>query len=380
MLAWFLADVVEVHSMRRRSLFSLGVVIGVTVVPCFLEAQELLTNGGFELVPPDLGGPYTSPPGWTLTEGPLVPSIPASDPTLGGNNPYLGDYNNSGVQTLPCPGILCNAVDAGDYVLWRKQVGGPGTLANRHPNFVGQPNVFPAEYNIWRTRFGYPYVMDLAQPSNFSHLLFEGDWQVWFEPYNGTEAAAEDNFAHLTQLVQGTPGLQYTFTGWALFEDYFPGGVDNLNAAPGGVPSGAPFNDGPPSPTDSFFGLDFLDASGNVLAGSVEKELKADGQPSNTTWVQHTLVGIAPAGTVSVRVRATMLDGVYNPLPSPQVFQMSFFVDAFSLTATTPGAGSASGIPEPSTALLSTLATVGSISTLRFRSNTRRRRGGVDCE
>jgi hypothetical protein len=347
MLTWFLGDAVEVHSMRRRSLFSLAVVAGLTVAPGFVEAQNLLTNGGVELVPPDLGGPYTSPPGWTLTEGPLVPSLPASDPTLGNDNPYLGDYNNSGVQTLPCPGILCNAVDAADYVLWRKQVGGPGTLANRHPNFVGQPNVFPAEYNIWRSRFGYPYVMDLAQPSNFSHLLFEGDWQVWFEPYDGTDAGQEDNFAHLTQTVPGTPGLQYTMTGWALFEDYFPGGVDNLNAAPGGVPSGAPFNDGAPSPTDSFFGLDFLDASGNVLAGSVEKELKADGQPSNTTWVQHTLAGTAPAGTVGVRVRATMLDGVYNPLPSPQTFQQSFFVDDFSLTAGA-GAGTASGsVPEP---------------------------------
>jgi hypothetical protein len=42
-----------------------------------------------------------------------------------------------------------------------------------------------------------------------------------------------------------------------------------------------------------------------------------------------------------------MLDGVYNPLPSPQTFQQSFFVDDFSLTAGA-GAGTASGsVPEP---------------------------------
>jgi hypothetical protein len=157
--------------------------------------------------------------------------------------------------------------------------------------------------------------------------------------------------------VPGTPGFEYTMTGWALFEDYFPGGVDNLNLEVAGVPTGAPFNDGPPSPTDSFFGLDFLDVNGNVLAGSIEIELKAAGQPSNTTWTQHTLVGVAPAGTVNVRVRATMTDGVYNPLPSPQVYQMSFFVDAFSLTAGPPGSGSGAGaVPEPATWILFAMA------------------------
>ena len=376
MPAWFLADVVEVYSMRRRSLFSLAVVAGLTVAPCFVEAQELLTNGGLELVPPDAGGPYKSPPGWTLDEGPLVPSEPGPNPAFP-TGPYLGDYNNAGA-TVPCPGIECRAVDGADYVLWRKQLGGPSTLANRHPNFAGQPNVFPAEYSIWRSRFGYPFVMDLAQPSNFSHLLFEGDWQVWFEPFNGTEAEAEDNFAHLTQSVPGTPGLQYTMTGWALFEDYFPGGVTNLNAEVGGVPTGAPFNDGPLSPTDSFFALDFLDSSGTVLGGSVEKELKADGQLSNTTWMEHTLSAVAPPGTTNVRVRASMLDGVYNPLPSPQVFQMSFFVDAFSLTAA-PGAGSASGIPEPSSAVLGYFAICAAIAA-RVQSKVRRRREGVDFE
>jgi hypothetical protein len=193
--------------------------------------------------------------------------------------------------------------------------------------------------------------MSLSEPSNFSHLLFEGDWQHWFQPYLGTEAEQEDNFAHLTQTVPASPGVQYTMTGWALFEDYFPGGVTNLNAEIGGVPTGAPFNDGPLSPTDTFFALDFLSSSGAVLAGSVEVELKANGQPSNTTWHQHTLVGTAPAGTTHARVRVTMLDGVYNPLPAPQVYQMSFLVDDFSLTAA-PGAGGGGTAPEPAAGLM----------------------------
>jgi len=321
-----------------------------------VHAQELLTNGGLELVPPDLGGPDTAPPGWTLMEGPLVPST---------TGPVPGDYNQGGVPMIPCPPSGgCGAVDAADYVVWREHLGEMFQLPNEGTG-ISTGSVTNSDYVFWSQHFGDPPVMDLAQPSNFSHLLFEGDWQLWFEPYNGTEAEHEDNFAHLTQTVPGTPGMKYTMTGWALFEDYFPGGVTNLNAETAGTPTGAPFDDGRVSPTDTFFGLDFLDAGGNVLA-FVEKELKADGQPSNTMWTQHTLMAVAPAGTVNVRVRATMLDGVFNPLPEPQIFQQSFFVDAFSLMAA-PGSGLGTGVvPEPSTWLLG-LAAFSASTTLRNR-------------
>jgi hypothetical protein len=266
------------------------------------------------------------------------------------------------VPGVPCGGpdtFGCGAIDAADYVVWRKNRGQNIALPNEGVTF-GVVN--DQDYTFWRRHFGEPFILSMAEPSNFGHLIFEGDWQYWYQPYYGTDAGYVDNFAHLMQTVPGTPGLEYTMTGWALFEDYFPGGRTNLNAEVGGVPTGAPFEDGPLSPTDSYFGLDFLDAGGNVLAGSVEIELKAAGQPSNTVWTQHTLIGTAPVGTVNVRVRATMTDGVYNPLPSPQVYQMSFLVDAFSLTAGPPGSGSGGAVPEPagwlllSTALAATAA------------------------
>jgi hypothetical protein len=209
-------------------------------------------------------------------------------------------------------------------------------------------NVTAADGTHWQIHYGEPPVLSLSEPSDFSHLLFEGDWQHWFQPYNGTEAEAEDNFAHLSQTVPGTAGFQYTMKGWALFENYFPGGRTNLNLDDGD----ANFEDGPLSPTDTFFGLDFLDSNGNVLAGSPQIELKAAGQPSNTTWTEHTLVGVAPAGTMNVRVRVTMTDGVFNPFPAaaPQLFQQSFLVDAFSLTAQSPGTGGS--VPEPAACLM----------------------------
>jgi hypothetical protein len=148
-----------------------------------------------------------------------------------------------------------------------------------------------------------------------------------------------DNHATLFQTVAGSPGMLYTMSGYAYFEQMFPGGVINLNLDTGTTTNGAPFDDGLPSPTDFFFALEFLDSMGAVLPGSVEIELMANGQMNgsgadNEPYTQHILMGISPAGTTQVRVRATMTDGVANPsLPSPQVFRMSAFVDDFSLTA-----------------------------------------------
>jgi hypothetical protein len=320
------------------------VCVLATVLMAPARAQNLLTNGGLELIPPDDGGSHNTAPGWTTDEGPAAPGVPG---------PYLGDYSNGGVTDPTCPQSPgCGAVDAADWVVYRKF---NGTNFNMPNDGITPGLVNAGDRNFWRRHFNEPWTMSLSEPSNFGHLIFEGDWQHWFQPYNGTEAGQEDNFAHLTQTVPGTPGVQYTMKGWALFEDFFPGGVTNLNAENAGVPTGAPFDDGPLSPTDTFFGLDFLDSNGEVLAGSVQVELKANGQPSNTTWHQHTLVGTAPAGTTHVRVRATMLDGVYNPLPAPQVFQMSFFVDAFELTAA-PGAGGGGTVPEPAAGLLAATA------------------------
>ena len=192
----------------------------------------------------------------------------------------------------------------------------------------------------------------LAEGAYYGHRKYTGDggndigrfWNMWFKPYVGTFTVLEgikqeDNYAHLFQTVAGSPGMQYTMTGFAAAEDHFAGGVTNLNWQTGdpGMPDPNPLNfeDGRLSPTDVFFALEFLDSMDNVL-DSEEVELKAGGLVNSTVgfwtnavWRQYTLVGIAPAGTTQVRVRASMIDGVLNPGADPQ----SFFVDAFSLTA-----------------------------------------------
>jgi hypothetical protein len=325
-------------------LFGSGLSISSTSL-----AQNLLTNGGIEFTEDTFR--HSIPPGWEMDEGPWVPSLPG---------PYQGDYDNSGVIGGTCGRFICSAVDAVDYTVWRNHFGEAFQLPNEVPG-VSPGQVTIADYNRWKLLYGQPYTLSMAEPGNFSHLILEGNWHMWFQPYNSTftevTSAVADNWAHLYQDVPGTPGLEYTMKGWALFEDYFAGGVTNLNDGTGAMPGTAPFNDGPLSPTDTFFALEFLDVNGDVLAGSIsDYELKANGQPSNTMWMEHTLVAVAPAGTVEVRVRASMINGVLNPLPNPQAFQQSFFVDAFSLTAAAAGSGGLAGVPEPATWLLGIIA------------------------
>jgi hypothetical protein len=338
--------------MSRR--LALYLTMGLLAMsPGWLPAQELLTNGGLELVFPDTGGFDSVPPGWQIEEGPRVPWVPG---------PYIGDYNESGVTTLPCPsGGRCRAVDAADYTVWRDNLG--KTLAAdgyQLPNEGATTGVVSiADYNQWKLHYNDPFSLSLAEPGNFSNLILEGDWHMWFQPYHGSFAEAEDNFIHMTQTVPGTAGLNYMMKGWALFEDFFAGARANLNLAGSNT---SPPDDGAPSPTDTFFALEFLDAGGNVLDGSVVSELMAAGQLPDTNWKEHTLSAMAPAGTTNVRVRVSMIDGVINPDADPQ----SFFVDAFSLTSSA-GSGAGNAVPEPSSWIVGCLAFVAA-SRVRRRS------------
>ena len=165
---------------------------------------------------------------------------------------------------------------------------------------------------------------------------------LWLKPFEGNFPGFPDVLsvdADLFQTVPGSPGLKYAMTGWARFEGGYAGGVDTLDPT-------APAPRGGQVPlTDTFFALEFLDAGSAVLGGSVVVELKANGQTNNNQWLQHTLMGTAPAGTVNVRVRASMVDGEFNADLTPGPGQ-SAFVDDFSLTV----------VPEPASWVFVALA------------------------
>lgn len=184
-----------------------------------------------------------------------------------------------------------------------------------------------------------PIDVNAATFATFANNTPGGVTGLWYRAFQGTTFSnprpAVD--AHLYQDVPGTPGTLYEMTGWARFETNWPGGLDLL---PGDGDDTAPprWPLDTPSPTQTIFALEFLDATSLVLPGSVAVDLHDDlGQMNDNLWHEHTLSAVAPAGTVTVRVRASMVDGVNADL-NPQ----SAFVDDFSLIA----------VPEPSAALL----------------------------
>lgn len=118
---------------------------------------------------------------------------------------------------------------------------------------------------------------------------------------------------NLYQDVAGSAGTVYTLSGWAGAEAGYVGLSD---------------------PTvGSLFALDFFDSS-SALLGSATQSLVpglgvVNGNPLN--YAQFSVTGTAPAGTATVRARATMKDA-YSGVGS-----QAFVVDAFSLTAASGG-------------------------------------------
>jgi hypothetical protein len=88
---------------------------------------------------------------------------------------------------------------------------------------------------------------------------------------------------------------------------------------------------------DAQFAIDFLNGGGEVISSSTLNLLPTlfvpNGQPFN--YKQYSVLGMAPAGTVQVQARASMIGSQSNPAGGGQ----AFVVDDFTLQA----------VPEPAT-------------------------------
>ncbi len=146
------------------------------------------------------------------------------------------------------------------------------------------------------------------------------DCGVFFKAFTGNVMPNGPATGHLYQDVPATPGVLYTLTGWAGGEPNFLGGAE--------------------------FAIEFFNGGGTEIGGASLNLITAGLLVDNGMafdYKQYTVMATAPAGTAFVRARASMIDGIANPLGGGQ----AYVVDDFVL------------VPEPSTlamVLLSPLA------------------------
>jgi hypothetical protein len=156
------------------------------------------------------------------------------------------------------------------------------------------------------------------------------DCAVFFKAFSGNATDGAAN-VDLSQTHPATAGFLYTLTGWA-------GAEANFLA------------------TDAQFAVRFLDGAsadigGTTLSLPANGLFAANGEAFN--YKQFSVGAVAPAGTVSVVGRISMVGGLNNPAGGGQ----AFVVDDFTLV----------GTPEPATAVLCCLGAVGLFGFARRR-------------
>jgi len=155
--------------------------------------------------------------------------------------------------------------------------------------------------------------LDTASFVGFANHTSGGARGLWFRSFMGgapfIPGGSPSVDAILAQDVSGAvAGQSYSLSAWYFMERFYSGFDE--------------FRD-----TNTILSLEFLDAGNAILGGSsVDIDTVYD-QQAVGTWQQFTVDGVAPVGTVALRVKSSFLRGSFEA-SNPQ----SAFVDDFTLT------------------------------------------------
>ena len=116
----------------------------------------------------------------------------------------------------------------------------------------------------------------------------------------------------VSQSVAATEGEEYVFKASSLFEANYTGGL-------------------PETGTETMLTLAFLDSGDQVIGTPISLDLREE-QTNGGGWLEHTLMGVAPAGTAKAQV-----SGVVTGLVVGTGGGLSAFMDDFSLTLASAG-------------------------------------------
>ena len=300
-------------------------------------------------------------PGFPVVHTPLVAVAPAGTANVRVVAEAL-DMVWNGATTQETPGNDQSAF-FNDFSLTRS--GAPGTplLQNGDLN-LGTPSAL----DFWNRVETACCNGEVQRTAGFANHTPGGTLGVWLSAFFGSHSGFQPNpvDGSISQTVTAVAGGTYTFSGWTHFEANFSGGVDTISpSSPGLIPGQA-------SPTEILISLEFLDNTGVVIDSAVidvreARQAACGGNANSQTcggagsgpgskpvgWLQHTLQAVAPAGTVQARLRADMIDGVFNIDPG-----QSMFYDDFSLDGPAPALLANVSVPEPSSLVVLGLGTL----------------------
>ncbi|MBN1854422.1 MAG: hypothetical protein JW829_16950, partial [Pirellulales bacterium] len=143
-----------------------------------------------------------------------------------------------------------------------------------------------------------------ANSESFANHTPGGTTGIWLSSFLGEIGTEVDGI--ISQIVPGVEGGNYMLSGWSRWEPGYSGGLA--------------FS------TQTFMELAFLDGSEAVIGDPVTLDLRTE-QMNDNMWRQHMLNGVAPTGTVHIRVSAGMMDGLHSGTDPQSAFFDDFVLE-----------------------------------------------------